>query len=97
MTAAMQNVTNEKAPTMKCMQLFLTKFGERKKRQKKKSQNAGQPGRKRSRQITIGHKMSRVRIWTFCVTIGHTDSVLVPAKQTKQQQAQAAETNLTRM
>lgn len=92
MTAAMQNVTNEKAPTMKCMQLFLTKFGER-----KKSQNAGQLERKRSRQITIGHKMSRVQIWTFCVTIGHTDSVLVPAKQTKQQQAQAAETNLTRM
>jgi hypothetical protein len=97
MTAAMQNVTNEKAPTMKCMQLFLTKFGERKKRQKKKSQNAGQLGRKRSRQITIGHKMSRARMRTFCVTIGHTDSVLVPAKQTKQQQAQAAETNLTRM
>ncbi len=69
MTAAMQNVTNEKAPTMKCMQLFLTKFGERKKRQTKKSQNAGQLGRKRSRQITIGHKMSRVRIWTFCQTL----------------------------
>jgi hypothetical protein len=38
-----------------------------------------------------------VKLLTFCVTIGHTDSVLVPAKQTKQQQAQAAETNLTRM
>lgn len=69
MTAAMQNVTNEKAPTMKCMQLLLTKFGERKKRQKKKNQNSGQLGRKRSRQITIGHKMSRVRIWTFCQTL----------------------------
>jgi len=83
--------------------IVFNKFRREEKRQKKKSQNAGQLGRKRSRQITIGHKMSRVRIWTFvklltfCVTIGHTDSVLVPAKQTKQQHAQAAETNLTRM
>jgi hypothetical protein len=36
MTAAMQNVTNEKAPTMKCMQLFLTNFGERNKDRRKK-------------------------------------------------------------